>query len=93
MFGASALDSAYPQEDTPTERDELLLAAAIHSALATENGKRLKDWLRHACFMDSPMNLGEIESTAQTVRIEARRDLFIVLEYLEKEGANVTSNE
>jgi len=75
------------------ERERLLLAAAIRSVFETENGKKLKRWLRTACFMDGPMNQGEIESPAQTQRIAARRDLFIALEFLEKEGANVSSDE
>ena len=93
MFGASVFGSAYPQDDKQAERERLLLAAAVRTVFATENGKRLKDWLRTACFMDSPMVQAEIESPAQTQRIAARRDLFITLELLEKEGANVSSDE
>ena len=89
MFGASSFNAAEAQ----TERERLLLAAAVRTVFATENGKRLKDWLRTACFMDSPMVQAEIESTAATQRIAARRDLFITLELLEKEGANVSSDD
>lgn len=89
MFGASSFNAAEAQ----AERERLLLAAAVRTVFATENGKRLKDWLRTACFMDSPMVQAEIESTAATQRIAARRDLFITLELLEKEGANVSSDD
>lgn len=68
----------------------LELASRIRAALATENGQQLRAWLKHACFMDTPMNNGEIESQAQTQRISARRDLFIALEQIEKDGAHVT---
>lgn len=88
----SVLDDLNEQRNQE-EREALLLAAAIHSVFATENGKKLKAWLKTACFMDTPMRMSEIESPAQTQRIEARRDLFIALELLEKEGANVSSNE
>jgi len=79
--------------DRQAERERLLLAGAIHGAFATENGKKLKEWLRTACYMDGPMQMNEIESPAQTQRIAARRDLFITLEQFEKEGANVSSDE
>lgn len=68
----------------------MAMASRIRAALATENGQALKAWLKSACFMDAPMNNGEIESQAQTQRISARRDLFIVLEQIEKDGAHVT---
>ena len=95
MFGANGMSLVDwgEKEAQQAERERLLLAAAIRSVFETENGKKLKAWLRTACFMDDPMNRGEIESPAQTQRIAARRDLFIVLESLEKEGANVSSNE
>ncbi len=89
MFGASDFNAAEAQ----AERERLLLAASVRTVFATDNGKRLKDWLRTACFMDSPMVQAEIESPAQTQRIAARRDLFITLELLEKEGANVSSDD
>ena len=68
----------------------LAIASRIRAALSTENGQTLKAWLKSACYMDSPMNNGEIESQAQTQRISARRDLFIALEQIEKDGAHVT---
>lgn len=68
----------------------LAMASRIRAALATENGQQLKAWLKSACFMDTPMNNGEIESQAMTQRISARRDLFIALEQIEKDGAHVT---
>ena len=74
------------------QRDYLMMASRIRAASSTESGAILKEWLRTACFMDVPMNLGEIESAAQTQRIGARRDLFIVLEQIEKDGAHVTSD-
>ena len=66
------------------------IASRIRAALSTENGQALKAWLKSACYMDSPMNNGELESQAQTQRISARRDLFIALEQIEKDGAHVT---
>ena len=94
MFGAvNTLINDYNAAAENQERERLLLASAIRSVFETENGKKLKEWLRTACFMDGPMQMNEIESPAQTQRIAARRDLFITLELLEKEGANVTSNE
>jgi len=74
------------------QRDYLMMASRIRAALSTESGAILKEWLRHACFMDTPMNNMECESLAQTQRIGARRDLFIVLEQIEKDGAHVTSD-
>ena len=68
----------------------MAMASRIRAALSTENGQQLKAWLKSACFMDTPMNNGEIESQAQTQRISARRDLFIALEQIEKDGAHVT---
>ena len=87
------LNDLAKEESARREREELLLKAAIHNALATPNGQILKDWLRTACFMDGPMTQAEIESTAATQRVAARRDLFITLEILEKEGANVSSDK
>jgi hypothetical protein len=68
----------------------MAMASRIRAALSTENGRVLKDWLKTACFMDAPMNNGEIDSQAMTQRISARRDLYIVLEQIEKDGAHVT---
>ncbi|MDR2056575.1 MAG: hypothetical protein LBQ10_12030 [Desulfovibrio sp.] len=70
----------------------LVLAAHIATALATKSGTALKAWLREACYMDWPMTGEEIESAAQTQRIGARRDLFIALENLEKEGAQYVAD-
>lgn len=73
------------------QRDYYMMASRIRAALSGESGAVLKAWLRQACFMDSPMNNMEIESQAHTQRISARRDLFIALENIEKDGAHVTS--
>lgn len=74
------------------EREYYLMASRIRAALATENGRVLKIWLRAACYMDGPMNNAEIESAAQTQRISARRDLFLALEQIERDGTHVTDN-
>lgn len=68
----------------------MAMASRIRAALATENGQALKEWLKSACYMDTPMHNWEIDSQAQTQRISARRDLFIALEQIEKDGAHVT---
>lgn len=73
------------------DRDYLIMASKIRSCLETENGKTLHNWLAGACFMDSPMNGMEIESTAQLQRINARRDLFIALQQVISDGG--TFNE
>ena len=95
MFGANGMGLVDwgQKEGQQAEREQLLLASAIRSVFETENGKKLKEWLRTACFMDGPMQMNEIESPALTQRIAARRDLFITLELLEKEGANVSGND
>ena len=74
------------EKDVAAAREHKHLCAHIHTALATDSGLRLKAWLRSACFMDTPMDGREIESRAMTQRVNARRDLFIALEQLAKEG-------
>lgn len=68
------------------DREYLIMASKIRSCLETENGRTLHNWLVGACFMDSPMNGMEIESTAQLQRINARRDLYIALQQVISDG-------
>lgn len=71
------------------DREYLIMASKIRSCLETENGRTLHNWLAGACFMDSPMNGMEIESTAQLQRINARRDLYIALQQVIADGGEL----
>lgn len=71
------------------DREYLIMASKIRSCLETENGRTLHNWLAGACYMDSPMNGMEIESTAQLQRINARRDLYIALQQVIADGGEL----
>lgn len=68
------------------EKDHITLCRHINNAFSTESGKVALKWLKEACYMATPLNVSEIESVAQNNRINARRDLFIVLEELKNKG-------
>ena len=72
------LPGLVPERDSEEQDKEL--AMHIHAALCTPSGRVLRDWLREHCFMTTPtMYNYEISDAMQTARIEARRDLYILL--------------
>lgn len=76
--------------DFGQNKEARILAAKIASALRAENGKALLAWLRSECYMENFINPGGVDNAAFVQYVNARRDLFIKLEQLAKEGAHVT---
>ena len=74
------------------QHEYLTLAAHIKAALSTPDGKILRDWLYTNCFMDTPLDAGQFGNVAWLQRICGRRDLFIAIQQMEKDGAHVSSN-
>lgn len=72
------------------EREYLALAAHVKAALSTPDGKVLREWLYTNCFMDTPLDSGQFGNVAWLQRICGRRDLFIAIQQMEKDGAHVT---
>ena len=75
------------------KKDDIILCAHIRTALSTESGKVLKEWLKGLCYSDRPRRLDEIESAEMSKVISALRDLFIELETRELRGAYVTDSK
>ena len=63
-----------------------ILCAHLHNAFSTRSGQVALQWLKENCFMAEPMQLEAAESAPFNYRVNARRDLFIVLEQFLKEG-------
>ena len=68
------------------ERELRNLCSHIKTALSTESGRVLKEWLRDECFMSRCTTKHEIDSISTIQAINSRRDLFLLLEAHEKEG-------
>ena len=76
------------------DEDRKYLALHVKTALTTKSGAVLRELLREYCFMTEPTSADVLESTALVHRINARRDLYIMLENLLQEGIqNVTDSK
>lgn len=73
------------------DNEARIKAAKIATLLKSEGGKTLLDWLKHECYMESFINPGGVDNVSFVQYVNARRDLYIQLEQLAKEGLHVTN--